>query len=283
MTPDTTTNTELQTQVFTSAARTFGRHGQTFSPTTSTIVIGETEAVLIDAQFMKDEVSTLGDMIEQTGKTLTAIYITHGHADHYFGLGDLLSRFPQARAVTTGPVLAYIEASHDTQVKQWEAMFGDDASDATVFPSQLEGAVIDLEGNELRVIEIGQGDIKPSTIVHIPSIYAVIAGDVVYNRIHLMLALGGPNQWQEWLGSIDRIADLGAKTIVAGHKHPDASDDDIATIIDGTRGYIRDFRDAVEASATAEELVETIKAKYDQYGNITTLMMSAKAALAPKG
>jgi glyoxylase-like metal-dependent hydrolase (beta-lactamase superfamily II) len=279
MTPDTSTNVELQTNVFTSAARAFGRHGQTFSPTTSTIVVGETEAVLIDAQFIKDEVSALGDMIEETGKTLTTIYVTHGHADHYFGLGQLLTRFPQARAVATGPVLAYIEASHDAQVKQWEAMFGDDGSDAKEFPAPLEGDVIELDGNELRVIEIGQGDIAPSTIVHIPSIDAVIAGDVVYNRIHLMLALGGPDQWQAWIGSIDRIADLGAKTIVAGHKRPDANDDDLATILDGTRDYIRDFRNAVNTSTTAEEVVEIMTAKYDQYGNLTTLRVSAKAAL----
>jgi hypothetical protein len=79
---------------------------------------------------------------------------------------------------------------------------------------------------------------------------------------------------------IERIADLGAKTIVAGHKRPDASDDDLATILDGTHDYIRDFRDAVKTSTTAEEVVEMMKAKYDQYGNLTTLMVSAKAAPA---
>ena len=51
---------------------------------------------------------------------------------------------------------------------QWEAMFGEDVSDAPVFPSPLDGDVTRLDGNELRVMEIGQGDISPSTIVHIP-------------------------------------------------------------------------------------------------------------------
>ena len=45
---------------------------------------------------------------------------------------------------------------------------------------------IDLEGTELRAIEAGQGDIRPSTVVHIPGIDTVVTGDVVHNRIHAM-------------------------------------------------------------------------------------------------
>jgi glyoxylase-like metal-dependent hydrolase (beta-lactamase superfamily II) len=138
--------------------------------------------------------------------------------------------------------------------------------------------VIDVDGQELRMIEIGQGDIAPSTVVHIPSIDTVIAGDVVYNAIHLMLALGGPQEWQAWIESIDRIEALGAKTIVAGHKQPDASDNDLATILDGTRAYIRDYRDAVATSSSAGEVVEIMKNRYPNYGNLTTLLFSARAA-----
>jgi len=48
-----------------------------------------------------------------------------------------------------------------------------------------------VEGHELRVIEVGQGDIAPSAVLHIPSLDAIVAGDVAYNQIHQMLALGG--------------------------------------------------------------------------------------------
>jgi glyoxylase-like metal-dependent hydrolase (beta-lactamase superfamily II) len=283
MTPETTTGVQLRTHVFTGAARDFGRHGQTFSPTTSTLVTGDVEAVLVDAQFIAAEVSALGDLIEQTGKKLTAIYITHAHADHYFGLGQLTSRFPGARPVTTAPVLDSIIATFDGQVEQWRAMFGDDNAEPTVLPAPLDGDVIELEGQELRVIEVGQGDIAPSTVVHVPSIDAVIAGDVAYNRIHAMLALSGPEQWQAWIDSLDRIERLAPKTIVAGHKRPEAGDDDVAAILDGTRDYIRDFRAAVAGSTSADEVVEIMQAKYDGYGNLTTLVVSARAAFPQRG
>ena len=195
-----------------------------------------------------------------------------------YGLGQLVARFPGARPVATAAVVAYIHVTLDDQAKQWLEFFGDDVAKPTVLPEPLAGDVIDLEGQELRLIEVGQGDIAPSTVIHIPSIDTVIASDVAYNRIHLMLALSGPDQWQAWINSVDQVAGLAAKTIVAGHKRPGASDDDVATILDGTRAYIRDFRDAVAASSTAGEVVQIMKTKYQDYGNSTTLRFSARAA-----
>jgi glyoxylase-like metal-dependent hydrolase (beta-lactamase superfamily II) len=278
MTPDATTDAPLRTQVFTTALREFGGEGKHWSPCASTLVTGETEAVLTDTGHIKSEVRALGDMIEQTGKRLTTIYVTHGHLDHFLGTGQLMRRFPDARPVATAAVVADIEASVAEQEKQWQRRFGDDVDKTAVIPEPLEGNVIDLEGQELRVIEVAQGDIAPSTVIHIPSIDTVIGGDVVYNRIHMMLALTGPAEWQKWIDSIDLVESLGATTIIAGHKQPDASDQDLEAILDGSRGYIRDFRDAVAAASTAEQVIETMKAKYPDYGNLTTLEFSAGAA-----
>jgi glyoxylase-like metal-dependent hydrolase (beta-lactamase superfamily II) len=278
MTPGRSTNVQLQTHVFTSATREFGRKGRTWSPTTSTLVAGETEAVLTDTGHIRSEVSAVGDMIEQTGKRLTTIYITHGHLDHFLGIGQLIERFPGARPVATAAVVADIKSSVAEQEKQWQARFGDDVDKTSVLPQPLDSDVIELEGHQLRVLEVAQGDIAPSTVVHIPSIDTVIGGDVVYNRIHMMLALTGPAEWQKWIDSIDLVESLAATTIIAGHKQPDASDQDLETILDGSRGYIRDFRDAVAATSTAEQVIETMKTKYPDYGNLTTLAFSAGAA-----
>jgi glyoxylase-like metal-dependent hydrolase (beta-lactamase superfamily II) len=278
MTTDPTSEAPLRTHVFTTPLREFGSEGKHWSPCASTLVTGETEAVLTDTGHIKSEVSALGDMIEQTGKQLTTIYITHGHLDHFLGIGQLMKRFPGARPVASAAVVADIKSSVAEQEQQWQTGFGDDVDKTAVIPEPLQGNVIDLEGQELRVIEVAQGDISPSTVIHIPSIDTVIGGDVVYNRIHMMLALTGPAEWQKWIDSIDLVESLGATTIIAGHKQPDASDQDLETILDGSRGYIRDFRDAVAASTTASEVIETMKAKYPDYGNPTTLEFSAGAA-----
>jgi glyoxylase-like metal-dependent hydrolase (beta-lactamase superfamily II) len=83
-------------------------------------VTGETDAVLTDTGHIKSEISELGDMIDQTGKRLTTIYITHGHLDHFLGIGQLMQRFPSARPVSTPAIVADIKASIADQEKQWQ-------------------------------------------------------------------------------------------------------------------------------------------------------------------
>ena len=99
----------LQAKVFVGETHRFEDDSGTFSPTSSTLITGETDAVLVDAQHIRSDVRALSDMIAKTGKRLTTIYVTHGHADHWYGIGQLVRRFPSARAVTTAGVIEYIE------------------------------------------------------------------------------------------------------------------------------------------------------------------------------
>ena len=92
-------------------------NGGTFSPTTSTLITGDTQAVLVDTQYREPDVLEVIRRIEASGKTLTTIFITHGHFDHYFGLEMLLAHFPYARAVATPAVAAYIAGNHSAERK----------------------------------------------------------------------------------------------------------------------------------------------------------------------
>jgi hypothetical protein len=141
---------------------------------------------------------------------------------------------------------------------------------------------LELEGYELRIVEVGQGDIRPSTVVHIPAIDAVVAGDVVYNQIHAMLGLSGPGGWERWLQSLDAIEKLDAQMIVAGHKKPESSDREASRMLDETRSYISDFAHGAQSLDSAEELVQLMKSKYPDFGNHWTLHFSAQSWFSRK-
>ena len=266
--------------VFTSPAHDLAAARGTFSPTTSTLLVGQSESVLVDAQYIDADIAALGDLIESTGTRLTTIYVTHAHADHYLGIGALLERFPGARPLATPGVVEATKATLDVQAAQWSALFGDAAVKPTVLPEPMAGDVIDLEGAELRVIEVGQGDIRPSTVLHVPAIDTVVTGDVVYNQIHAMLGLSGPDEWQDWIASVNQVERLRPATIVAGHKKPEASDQAVEEMIDGTRSYISDFAEAAQSAQDADELVAMMLAKHEKLGNPWTLRFSARAWFA---
>ncbi len=272
----------LRLEVFTSPTRPIPATGGTFSPVTSTLISGDRDAVLVDAQFIAADVDALGDLVAASGRRLTTIFVTHAHLDHLFGLGRLLERFPGARAVATGPVAADAAATAGGQLKVARALFGDAVVEPTVLPEALASTTIDLEGHELRAIDVGQGDISPTAVLHVPALDAVIAGDVVYDGIHQMMGYSRPEDWPRWIESVDRIERLGPKRVVAGHRRPDARVDDVAAILDGTRAYVRDFAEAAASASTPAELVAAMTARHPDRGNATTLEFSAAAALAAR-
>ncbi|MCX5355689.1 MBL fold metallo-hydrolase [Streptomyces mirabilis] len=60
------------------------------SPLTTTLVLGEREAALVDPPLTRERTSTVADWVERSCRRLTHIYATHGHGDHWFGTAELI-------------------------------------------------------------------------------------------------------------------------------------------------------------------------------------------------
>jgi len=158
-----------------------------FQAMASTLIYGARDAVLVDAFMTVRQASALADWVAARSKNLTTIYITHGHGDHWFGVGTLLERFPQARAVALPNVVKVMHQNASPQALDgdWKAGFPGQIPDKLVIAEELKGNVIDLEGHELVAVELGHTDTDPTTCLHVPSIGLVVAGDAVYNDVHL--------------------------------------------------------------------------------------------------
>jgi glyoxylase-like metal-dependent hydrolase (beta-lactamase superfamily II) len=96
--------------------------GQRWSPISSTLIYGKRDPVLVDAFITVEQADAL---MEASGKNLTTIYATHGHGDHVFGLGALLDRFPNDRAVATSDVVKVMrqQASSQSLASFWNPFF----------------------------------------------------------------------------------------------------------------------------------------------------------------
>ncbi len=80
-----------------------GEDREMWSPTSSTLIHGERDAVLVDALMTKDESRALADWVVAAAKNVTAIFVTHAHGDHFFGAPAVLERFPQPRRPAASP------------------------------------------------------------------------------------------------------------------------------------------------------------------------------------
>ena len=96
-----------------------------WSPISSTLIYGKRDAVLVDAFITVEQADALVDWVEASGKNLTTIHATHGHGDHFFGIGALLDRFPNARAVATPDVVRVMrqQASPQSLASFWNPFF----------------------------------------------------------------------------------------------------------------------------------------------------------------
>jgi hypothetical protein len=105
-------------------------------------------------------------------------------------------------------------------------------------------------------IETGHTDTEETSVLHIPAIGLVVAGDVAYNGVHLYISEGGDGGLQEWLRALDLVAVLHPRAVVAGHKNRDLPDDPV--ILDQTRQYLGDVIRILKEKPTPEEFFEQV-------------------------
>jgi glyoxylase-like metal-dependent hydrolase (beta-lactamase superfamily II) len=255
-----------------------GKEQWMWVPTSATLIYGERDAVLVDAFLTVEQAHAAVEWIAASGKNLTTIYITHGHGDHFFGIGALLDRFPNAKAVATPNVLKVMrqQMSPEFVASFWNARYPGQIPEHLVLAEELKGNVIDLEGLDLVVVEVGHTDTDHTTCLHVPSVGLVVAGDAAYNDVHLYLMESNTRTRQEWISALDTIEELKPRAVIAGHKKPEK--DDGPRIIEETRQYIRDFERVAEMMTTARELYDKMLELYPDRANPGSLWGSAHVA-----
>ncbi len=140
---------------------------------------------------------------------------------------------------------------------------------------ELAGNVIKLEGQDLVVVEVGHTDTHDTTVLHVPAIGLVVAGDAAYNGVHQLLAETNPQKRREWIAEVDKIESLKPRAVIAGHKRP--GNEDSPRILEETRQYIRDFDGIAETARTARELYDQMLKLHPLRMNVNALWTSARA------
>lgn len=255
----------LSYQVFTSEAIPFGDGGQApngaphmFSSIASTLIFGKTDAILVDPPMTIKQAERVAALVDESGKRLKYIFITHGHGDHWFGTATLLRRFPGTTVFASAGTIDVmrIHANPDFRAQVWDQNFPGQIGDTPVTATTPRGNTFDLEGNELRIVEVGHTDTDKTSVLYVPSIGLVVAGDVVYNGYHQYLVESAGGGIRAWMKALDMVAALQPRNVVAGHRNKDLPDD--PKTIEETRRYLEDAERLIAKSKTAREYYDAM-------------------------
>jgi glyoxylase-like metal-dependent hydrolase (beta-lactamase superfamily II) len=231
------------------------------SPVASTLILSENDAVLVDPPFTHDQIDRVGDWIERSGKRLSYIYATHGHGDHWFGADRIIRRFPGAIAYATEQTIAMMHQQATVGREQlWDVDFPGLIPDSPVVFEPIPAAGFAMEGHQFEAVETGHTDTDDTTVLHVPSIALVVAGDVAYNGVHQYLLESRDGGIQAWLAAIAKVEALQPRAVVAGHKNRDLPDD--PAILGQTRQYLVDAQQLLDEKPTPREFFDRMLALY---------------------
>ncbi|MGH8050828.1 MAG: MBL fold metallo-hydrolase [Arenimonas sp.] len=240
-------------------------------PVTSSLVSGDKEAILIDAQFRLEDGKALVEMIRASGKTLTTIYVTCGDPDFYFGLQAIAEAFPNAKVLASSKVVEHIQKTKEAKLAYWGPILGAQAPTKIIVPTVSDETHLTLEGKAIEVREIN----THQAYLWAPSIKTAFGGVLVSNGIHLWMADSQTKtERTAWIAALDELASLKPKKVIPGHYLGEIPVGDKAVLF--TRDYLKTYETLLAKNPDSAQLIEDLKKAYPDLPVDDGMMIGAK-------
>jgi glyoxylase-like metal-dependent hydrolase (beta-lactamase superfamily II) len=248
--------------------------------TNSVIVEGVHEVMLVDAQLTKPNAERVLQQIKETKKPLSIIYITHAHADHFLGLEVFKEAYPRVRIIATSTVVDRINQVYQEKIDKWKKILGSGATSHVVAIEKFDGNFIEFESSRIEILKNIQGDTDENTMLWIPGQRILIAGDILFNNMHVYTAETDTKARGKWLNSLNRIRELNPSLVIPGHSKVRAPLD-ASTAVDFTENYLLVFEEELKKAKDPDGLINTMKERFPSADLLLAIERGAKANVKP--
>ncbi len=244
--------------------------------TNSIIIEGAHEVMLVDAQLTKTNAEKVLQEIQATKKPLSVIYITHEHADHFLGLEVFKEAYPAARILANSKVVDRINKVYQDKIDKWKGILGSGATSHTVAISKYDDDFIGFENSKIEILKDLQGDTDENTMLWLPGQKTLIAGDVLFNDMHVYTAETDVRARERWLNSLKRIRELKPAVVIPGHSKAGAPVD-ATSAVTFTEKYLLVFEEELKKAKEPDDLIKAMKEKFPSSDLLLAIERGAKA------
>jgi glyoxylase-like metal-dependent hydrolase (beta-lactamase superfamily II) len=248
--------------------------------TNSVIIEGEHEVMLVDAQLTKNSAEKVLQEINATKKPLSIIYITHEHADHFLGLEVFKEAYPRVRIIANSAVVDRINKVYHEKIDKWQKILGSGATSRVVTISKFDANFIEFEGSKIEVLKNIRGDTDENTMLWIPGQRILIAGDVLFNNMHVYTAETDSKARGKWLNTLKQIRELKPAVVIPGHSEV-GPPLDASTAVDFTGRYLLVVEEELKKAKGPDRLINTMKERFPSAEFLLALERGAKANVKP--
>jgi glyoxylase-like metal-dependent hydrolase (beta-lactamase superfamily II) len=248
--------------------------------TNSVIIEGAHEVMLVDAQLTKTNAEKVLQAIQATHKPLSVIYLTHEHADHFLGLQVFKEAYPGVRILANSNVVDRINKVYQEKIDKWKGLLGSEAISDMVAISKYDDNFIRFEHSNIEILKNLQGDTDANTMLWLPGQKTLIAGDVLFNDLHVYTAETDMSARRRWLDTLQRIRDLKPAAVIPGHSKVGAPVD-ATSAVDFTEKYLLVFEEERKKAKTADDLVKSMREQFPSADLLLAIERGAKANVGP--
>lgn len=242
-------------------------------------------AIVIDATRNPTDGAALAALVTARTRGPVTVIVTHGHPDHFLGLGALRASFPDARFVVARPEIEADIIGMATWMTEQGWLAGLPAMqprtaahpDGFDYAGQLEVLDTDaltLPGGarlELRS-DYPATEAEHMTTLYSPDANALFTSDLAYHDVHLWLGVGvtraSAAAWQGVLDDLGTAWQARNPTVYPGHGAPTD-----LSVFAADRRYIDDVLHVTTTAATDADATAQMVEKYPEHANRDFLLM----------